>query len=154
NILVNDSLHCCLADFGLTLVTTSSQTWSLTTSSATGKGSMRWLAPELFIPGLAVPVPNHTSRDVYAFGCTIVEILTQKPPFHDCKNDYSVLVLLMNGGRPTRPQDVWCPHVIWDLTTRCWAQNAKDRPSANEIFDILQRVPVRFEEKRNEDDEY
>ena len=48
--------------------------WSLTTSSSTNKGSMRWLAPEYFISDLAVPVPNHTSRDVYAFGCTIVEV--------------------------------------------------------------------------------
>ncbi|KIK53365.1 hypothetical protein GYMLUDRAFT_179098 [Collybiopsis luxurians FD-317 M1] len=46
----------------------------------------------------------------------------------------------MNGGRPPRPQNVWCPDVIWDLTTRCWAQNAQDRPSAIEIHAILQRV--------------
>ncbi|KIK53354.1 hypothetical protein GYMLUDRAFT_1026591, partial [Collybiopsis luxurians FD-317 M1] len=140
NILVKDDLHCCLADFGLTLVTTSSQVWSLTTSSSTNKGSMRWLAPEFFIPNLASSIPNHTSRDIYAFGCTIVEVLTQKLPFHDCKNDYTVLVQLMNGGRPPRPQNVWCPDVIWDLVTRCWAQNVQDRPSANEIQAILQRV--------------
>ncbi|KIK53357.1 hypothetical protein GYMLUDRAFT_938227 [Collybiopsis luxurians FD-317 M1] len=138
NILVKDDLHCCLADFGLTLVTTSSQVWSLTTSSSTNKGSMRWLAPEFFIPDLTAPIPDPTSRDVYAFGCTIVEVLTQKLPFHDCRNDYSVIVHLMNGERPARPQDVWCPDVVWDLTTHCWAQSAQDRPSANEICKILQ----------------
>ncbi|KIK53338.1 hypothetical protein GYMLUDRAFT_88401 [Collybiopsis luxurians FD-317 M1] len=47
----------------------------------------------------------------------------------------------MKGERPPRPQDVWCPDVIWDLTTHCWAQIAQDRPSANEILNILQRVP-------------
>ncbi|KIK55144.1 hypothetical protein GYMLUDRAFT_48095, partial [Collybiopsis luxurians FD-317 M1] len=130
NILVKNDLHCCLADFGLTLVTTNSQVWSTT------KGSMRWLAPEY----VSSSGPNHTSRDVYAFGCTIVEILTQKLPFHDCKTDYNVMFQVMNGGRPTRPQDVWCPDDIWDLTTRCWAQTVEDRPSSYEIHDILQSV--------------
>ncbi|KIK56132.1 hypothetical protein GYMLUDRAFT_825126 [Collybiopsis luxurians FD-317 M1] len=37
NILVTDDYRCCLADFGLTLVSTHSQTWSMTTSSATTK---------------------------------------------------------------------------------------------------------------------
>ncbi|KIK68197.1 hypothetical protein GYMLUDRAFT_154415 [Collybiopsis luxurians FD-317 M1] len=47
----------------------------------------------------------------------------------------------MQGKRPARPQDVWCPDVIWDLTTRCWAQSAEDRLSATKICDILQCLP-------------
>ncbi|KIK53388.1 hypothetical protein GYMLUDRAFT_179010, partial [Collybiopsis luxurians FD-317 M1] len=128
NILVKDNLHCCLADFGLT---TSSQKWQPTTSSSSSKGSMRWLAPEY----IASSAFNHTSRDVYAFGCTIVEVLTRKLPFHDRKTDYSV----MNGGRPTRPRNVWCPDVIWDVASRCWAQNMQDRPTAKEIYNVLRR---------------
>ncbi|KIK65019.1 hypothetical protein GYMLUDRAFT_382205 [Collybiopsis luxurians FD-317 M1] len=143
NILVTDNLHCCLADFGLTLVTTSSQAWSITTSSNTSKGSMRWLAPE-YIFGLSEPEVatgcKHTSRDVYAFGCTIVEILTQKVPFYDLKTDALVMFKLMNGGRPTRPSEVWCPDAVWDLTTHCWAENMQDRPSVNEVYETLQGV--------------
>ncbi|KIK53347.1 hypothetical protein GYMLUDRAFT_49357 [Collybiopsis luxurians FD-317 M1] len=138
NILVNDDLHCCLADFGLTLVTTGSQVWSLTTSSSSSKGSMRWLAPEYI--DSSGPTSNHTSRDVYAFACTIVELLTQKPPFHDYMTDYKVMNYVMYGGRPTRPQNVWCPDVIWDLTTQCWAPIAQDRPSTNKILNDLQGV--------------
>ncbi|KIK53331.1 hypothetical protein GYMLUDRAFT_111058, partial [Collybiopsis luxurians FD-317 M1] len=101
NILVKDDLHCCLADFGLTLVTTSSQVWSLTTSS-TRKGAMRWLAPE-YTNG---SVPNHTSRDIYAFGCTVV--LTLDLPFQNL-TEFEVIVKSRKGERPTRPQNVWCP---------------------------------------------
>ncbi|KIK53361.1 hypothetical protein GYMLUDRAFT_104262, partial [Collybiopsis luxurians FD-317 M1] len=144
NILVTDDLHCCLADFGLTLVTTSSQVWSLTTSSTSSRGSMRWLAPE-YIFSSALSIPNHTSRDVYAFGCTIV--LTQKHPFHDRKTDALVMFYLMEGGRPARPKDAWCTDAVWDLTTSCWAQNAQDRPSANQIYDTLQRVTEALKEK-------
>ncbi|KIK69391.1 hypothetical protein GYMLUDRAFT_35470 [Collybiopsis luxurians FD-317 M1] len=140
NILVTDDLHCCLADFGLTLVTPNSQAWNITASlSGTVNGSMRWLAPEYIdFQGGSMP-PNQTSRDVYAFGCTILEILTLSPPFRDYPHDPSILFTLMNGGRPARPRDVWYPDEIWNLTTRCWAQNAKDRPSANEICEILER---------------
>ncbi|KIK63207.1 hypothetical protein GYMLUDRAFT_485395 [Collybiopsis luxurians FD-317 M1] len=100
---------------------------------------MRWLAPE-YIFSSTTPVMNHTSRDIYAFGCTIVEILTQKLPFYDHKTDALVMFNLMNGGRPTRPQGVWCPDVAWNLITRCWTQDAQDRPLASEIHEILQSV--------------
>ncbi|KIK54726.1 hypothetical protein GYMLUDRAFT_115990, partial [Collybiopsis luxurians FD-317 M1] len=141
NILVTDDLRCCLADFGLTLVTTTSQVWSFTTSSSSSKGSMRWLAPEYNF-GLTEQAPgnHHTPRDVYAFGCTIIEILTQKVPFHDLKTDALVMLKLMTGGRPLRPQGVWCPDVVWDLTSRCWAEDAQDRPSGNEIYETLQEI--------------
>ncbi|KIK56139.1 hypothetical protein GYMLUDRAFT_120159, partial [Collybiopsis luxurians FD-317 M1] len=128
NILVTDDHRCCLADFGLTLVSTHSETWSVATSSATTKGSMRWLAPEYI--SLSESLPNHTSRDVYAFGCTIIETITQKPPFNELKNDASVLLGLMSGARPARPENVWCPDEIWNLATHCWAQNKQERPSA------------------------
>ncbi|KIK53378.1 hypothetical protein GYMLUDRAFT_179087, partial [Collybiopsis luxurians FD-317 M1] len=150
NILVKDNFHCCLADFGLTLVTTSSQMWQPITSSSSSKGSMRWLAPEY----IASSAFNHTSRDVYAFGCTIVEVLTRKLPFRDHKTDYSVMNYVMNGGRPTRPQDVWCPDVVWNLASCCWAQNMQDRPAANEICDVLQRVPGRLKQRKNKDGEH
>ncbi|KAF5386371.1 hypothetical protein D9757_006627 [Collybiopsis confluens] len=130
NILVDDNLHCCLADFGLTLVTPTSHITASFSSSV--NGAIRWLAPEYIdFTGESAP-QNHTSRDVYAFGCTILE-----PPFQGHPNDGSVIFKLMSGGRPARPVDVWCPDEIWNLTTSCWAQIAQDRPSATEIFDIL-----------------
>ncbi|KAF5386369.1 hypothetical protein D9757_006625 [Collybiopsis confluens] len=137
NILVTDALHCRLADFGLTLVTPSSHFTASSSNSVTG--AIRWLAPEYIdFMGESAP-PNHTSRDVYAFGCTILEILTLKPPFQGHLNDASVIFKLMNGGRPARPLDVWYPDNIWELTTQCWAHNAEDRPSAKDIFNILDR---------------
>ncbi|KIK68733.1 hypothetical protein GYMLUDRAFT_147268, partial [Collybiopsis luxurians FD-317 M1] len=139
NILVKDDLHCCLADFGLTLVTHNSQAWKITTSiSGTANGSMRWLAPEYIHFQSGSMPPINTSRDMYAFGCTILEILTLNPPFCDHPHDASVLFALMNGGRPERPQNIWYPDELWDLTTRCWAQNVADRPSANEICETLE----------------
>jgi len=71
NILVSDDHQCCLADFGLAVA---AESQSLGTTTTGVRGSVRWLAPELF--GLD-PVPdreNLTPRDVYAFGCTAYEV--------------------------------------------------------------------------------
>ncbi|KAF9068854.1 kinase-like domain-containing protein, partial [Rhodocollybia butyracea] len=70
NILVHDDLRCCLADFGLTVINSESRAWTNATSSQ--KGAIRWLAPEYFFSDTSPKVPN-TSRDMYAFGCTIFE---------------------------------------------------------------------------------
>ncbi|KAF5381132.1 hypothetical protein D9757_009417 [Collybiopsis confluens] len=138
NILVTDDLRCCLADFGLTLVAPNSHLTASFSSSSSVNGAVRWLAPEYVTFGAGSPPPNYTSRDVYAFACTIVEILTLKLPFHDYPNDVAVIFALINAERPTRPLDVWYPDEIWDLTSRCWAQNSRDRPSAVEIYEVLE----------------
>ncbi|KAE9385809.1 kinase-like protein [Gymnopus androsaceus JB14] len=80
NILISDDFHCCLADFGLTVVISDSRALSNATSGMT-KGTARWMAPELIIPKTSAKPTNNTSRDVYAFGCTILEILTLRLPF-------------------------------------------------------------------------
>ncbi|KAE9385864.1 kinase-like protein [Gymnopus androsaceus JB14] len=135
NILVADDLRCCIADFGLSLITADSQTWTIDMTS-TLKGSMRWMAPELFHHDGSLDLTrnlNRPSRDIYAFGCTILEILTLQPPFYD-RTDYMVLTALMAGERPARPNNVWYPDEIWDLTTRCWAQEATARPTVHEVY--------------------
>ncbi|KAE9404369.1 kinase-like protein [Gymnopus androsaceus JB14] len=138
NILVTDDLHCCLADFGLTLIISDSRTLSNVTTSATTKGTTRWMAPELIISSMSAgQAPNNTSRDVYAFGCTVLEILTLRLPFHDKKTDPAVIYSLIMGERPARPQNVWCSDAIWDLTTRCWTQEAAARPNAQEIYEFF-----------------
>ncbi|KAJ4470808.1 kinase-like domain-containing protein [Lentinula aciculospora] len=134
NILVTNNSRCCLADFGLALVTADvTQAWSIT-SSGSIQGALRWMAPEYLQSNGSTPTPIHLLRDVYAFGCTVVENL----PFHHCKTEYTVLCSLMEGERPDRPKNTgWCTDNIWELVSRCWAQCAQDRPSSDEISKIL-----------------
>lgn len=80
NILVSNNLRCCLADFGLALSTANSQSWSTAISSTT-KGAIRWMAPELFHhDGSVDAVVDHPSRDIYAFGCTVIEVCSLSIP--------------------------------------------------------------------------
>ncbi|KAE9393764.1 kinase-like protein [Gymnopus androsaceus JB14] len=132
NILVNDELKCCLADFGLSVVAAESEAWTISSSTANGiRGAVRWLAPEYLDPEESVQ--SQTSRDVYAFGCTIVEIISQKIPFHDSRNDYAIMNRVIMGRRPDRPESIWCTDRLWSLTGKCWAHNPDDRPSVDEI---------------------
>ncbi|KIK58561.1 hypothetical protein GYMLUDRAFT_262404 [Collybiopsis luxurians FD-317 M1] len=133
NVLVTDDLRCCLADFGLALVTAESRSWSTATTS-TMKGATRWMAPELIISRNSTMLPNSNdaSRDIYAFGCTIVEV-----PFHNRRNDAAVLYSLIKGERPPRPQTMWCTDAIWKLINRCWADDPAARPKAFAVHRTL-----------------
>ncbi|KIK58563.1 hypothetical protein GYMLUDRAFT_170833 [Collybiopsis luxurians FD-317 M1] len=139
NVLVTDDFRCCLTDFGLTLVRDDflSQRW--TTSSTPMKGAIRWMAPELLDPDDS-GVLSHTSRDIYAFGMTVIEILTLQLPFYDQRTDYAVLACVVTGKRPPRPQTSLCTEALWDLTVRCWAQDPLDRPEAREVHESLQSM--------------
>ncbi|KIK57884.1 hypothetical protein GYMLUDRAFT_120260, partial [Collybiopsis luxurians FD-317 M1] len=88
----------------------------------------RWMAPEYVRQdGLTDPVLDHSPRDVYAFGCTMVEILTRNIPFYDRRTDAAVLLSLINGDRPAKPREIWYPEVVWHLTTNCWAEDPTAR---------------------------
>lgn len=69
--MVSNDHRCCLADFGLSVLDTQSMNPTVT---AGAQGSIRWLAPEFINP---TPMPTQgilTSRDIYAFGCTVFEV--------------------------------------------------------------------------------
>ncbi len=65
-----DDLRCCLADFGLSLF---AESQVLDSSSRMKKGSIRWLAPE-YMDSALFDQSYMTARDIYAYGCTIIEV--------------------------------------------------------------------------------
>ncbi|OSX62034.1 hypothetical protein POSPLADRAFT_1046501 [Postia placenta MAD-698-R-SB12] len=77
NILIDDQGHALLADFGLAALMrdfTSTQTTS-TTQHHHGKGTTRWMAPELLNPELFGTLSRHTEKsDIYAFGMVMLEV--------------------------------------------------------------------------------
>ena len=71
NILVSGDGRACLADFGLALVA-ESQTMT-TSTSATNRGTLRWLAPEV-LDSSRERERDARKRDVYAFACSVLEV--------------------------------------------------------------------------------
>uniref|UniRef100_A0A0W0F8I0 Protein kinase domain-containing protein n=1 Tax=Moniliophthora roreri TaxID=221103 RepID=A0A0W0F8I0_MONRR len=141
NILVDDHFKCCLADFGLAAVAGETQLMNSTTSGAI-KGSLRWMAPEMYT---SIGTPNNNAgldkspRDVYAYACTILEIMTCRVPFSDLIEP-AVIFQVVRGVRPERPAEGWCPDHIWNLVELCWAEDAARRPRAIQIEQYLKRL--------------
>ncbi|KAF9262807.1 kinase-like protein [Marasmius fiardii PR-910] len=78
NILVDEDFSCRLADFGLSME--ASGTTLIETSTGGMKGSVRWMAPEGFETSTERDSKeDRSSRDIYAYACTIFEIMTGRP---------------------------------------------------------------------------
>ncbi|KAJ7575172.1 kinase-like domain-containing protein [Mycena floridula] len=134
NVLVLDNLQCCLADFGLSVIAESSGITG--TSTASRAGSVRWMAPEILSLSTHDAELNQTSRDIYAFACTFLEIYTEKHPFPEYRVDFKAAQEVSEGRRPSRPPDVFSDE-LWDLVEKCWRQDPGHRPSATDVVNSL-----------------
>ncbi|KAF5362890.1 hypothetical protein D9758_007151 [Tetrapyrgos nigripes] len=132
NVLMSDEGHCCLADFGLATLGELSQN---PTDSARMAGSIPWLAPEVMdMKPISSKRRRAITRDIYAFGCTVIEILTGQPPFSGY-TDYGIVVQVLRGMRPPRP--INCSDSLWKLVKACWDENVSNRPRAREIVSTI-----------------
>ncbi|KAG7100169.1 hypothetical protein E1B28_001949 [Marasmius oreades] len=151
NILVDKAGHCRLADFGLaTTVHEASSSFNPTTATGSQKGTLRYMAPEIILMSDDSDSASNgrTSKidkfaaDVYAYACTLLEIITGKPPF-PALNDAAVMLCVVTLNiRPNRPTEagVWCPDNVWGLIEKCWDRKPKQRPMAKNILSFLERI--------------
>ncbi|KAE9382299.1 hypothetical protein BT96DRAFT_309951 [Gymnopus androsaceus JB14] len=82
------------------------------------------MAPELF--DYTTTSRPSVSTDMYALGCTILEIFTGAPPFPEIRHDAAVTFRVMNRFRPSRPAQGFTDG-LWRVVERCWA-HFNDRP--------------------------
>ncbi|KAJ7896897.1 kinase-like domain-containing protein [Mycena leptocephala] len=102
--------------------------------------SYRWFAPEVCIGQGVLSLP----ADIYAYGMTVLELLTHEHPFKELKHTTEVVMRSAKGGRPLRPT---MPEVVergldddlWGLLLRCWAHDPSERPT---VQDILSRFSL------------
>ncbi|KAL0565803.1 Homeobox protein tos8 [Marasmius crinis-equi] len=141
NVLICDEGHCRITDFGLSTIQNDSPEGRVhqTTSQAAIRGSLPWLAPELMNPE-AIESPNRTTRDIYALGCTIYEILTGNTPFSEKKMDVHIILAVLSGSRPARPEN--CPDPLWQIIAGCWAEDAAIRPTVSGVASHLRKMNI------------
>ena len=138
NILIDQTGHARLADFGL-LIIISDPTNLLPSSSYTQGGTVRWMSPELIDPenfGLEKIHPTKYS-DCYALGMVIYETISGHLPFHQ-HTDWTVVKKVMAGERP--PREVGFTDGLWKMLELCWVAQPKDRPSIESVFQCLEDV--------------
>ena len=137
NIMIDQSGHACLADFGL-LTFVSDPTNPTGSNSVTNSGTTRWMSPELLHPqefGFEQCRPTKKS-DCYALGMVILEVLSEEPPFAR-DNNFVVMLTVIGGGRPERPGGAWFTDALWRILEQCWLPQPKDRPTLEAILECL-----------------
>ncbi|KAF8145297.1 kinase-like domain-containing protein [Mycena galopus ATCC 62051] len=122
NILINEDLSACLADFGLSIFS------DATTSLSTGRaGSVYWMAPELLDPA-EDKFARTPASDIYAFGCVCLELYTGYPPFANLPEP-GAAIKVIDGERPERPSGPYeMADVLWQHVTACWSESPSARP--------------------------
>eukprot|EP01122_Echinamoeba_exundans_P000659 TRINITY_DN10584_c0_g1_i1.p1 TRINITY_DN10584_c0_g1~~TRINITY_DN10584_c0_g1_i1.p1 ORF type:complete len:131 (+),score=21.00 TRINITY_DN10584_c0_g1_i1:54-395(+) len=96
NVLLDSSLEPQIADFGLGRTVLDPNQES---STQTDVGPLRWFAPECF------ELKYSEKTDVWAYGCTLVELATGGVPFPS-KSVMDVFMAVRDG---ERPQWMSCP---------------------------------------------
>lgn len=137
NILISDSHDVYLCDFGFASMLAEEE-GSLSRQSSSAKGTWRWMAPELF----TVDDARHTKEsDVWAFGCVVFEVLSGKVPYHEKRNDRTVIIAIAHGEHPSKParlSDVsWIDAKLWTMMLDCWKKNPDDRPPVASLLTRL-----------------
>lgn len=113
------------------------------TSPVTGHGTIRWTSPELFFPeefGFGSSSPTKES-DCYALGMVIYEVLSGEVPFAAIHLEFAVIVKVLEGERPRRPEGddgKLFTNDIWEMLNLCWKSQPQDRIDAKAILLVLE----------------
>jgi len=144
--MVDESGNPLIMDFGLAKIARASNSLVTTTE---GQGqSFRWTAPELFGPNQVVNMES----DVFSFGMVMIEVWGNRstvcqPPYLLTKiftgdipfktfTGVEVVMRIVGGERPGRPNHPKFIDHLWELTQRCW-NVAQDRPKMEEVLKEL-----------------
>jgi len=117
-----------ICDFGMSKVI-EEVTERSASATLTAGGSARWMAPEL-IEGEAPTM----EADTYSFAMAILELLTRKHPFADCKTTAAVIYgIVVQNKTPSRPEGYWLTDKLWELMHMCWQKDTSSRPTMNKV---------------------
>ena len=130
NVLLDDRLRAKLTDFGLSKI----KSEMASTSSSQGmKGTLGWMAPELFDEK---PKASQAS-DIYSYGMILWELVNRpyRIPFKGLAPASLITAKLKRGeNQETLPEK--CPPKYADLIRWCW-QTPQQRPSAKQAAEGL-----------------
>lgn len=143
NILIDQSYNPKISDFGFSKLM-DKITESMNMQSKSGiKGTPIYISPEIFKYEQYSP-----ACDVYAFGIIVYQIIVNKVPFN-C-TPYVLMSKVTSGERPAFTDDV--PECYKVFIECCWEQTPEDRPTFEQIVDVLKNNRGFITESVDEDE--
>ena len=140
NILIDQTCHALLADFGLSTIILDPK-YLLSSSSHTQGGTARWMSPELIAPkqfGFKNSRPT-ISSDCYAVGMVIYETISGNLPFHK-DTDIAVFMKVVKGEHP--PRGVKFTKSLWGVLEQCWSPEPNNHPSIKDVLQCLEMASI------------
>ncbi|RIA83611.1 kinase-like domain-containing protein [Glomus cerebriforme] len=95
-------------------------------------GVLPYLAPEV-LRGYQYT----KASDIYSFGIIMNEFISEESPYNDIPHDHVLAVKICKGMRPKLSQET--PKLLVDLIMKCWDANPENRPTAKELYQILNK---------------
>jgi serine/threonine protein kinase len=127
NILSFSYSGACITDMGLCKPAGHDESESIKNSVY---GVLPYIAPEV------LRGQNYTkASDIYSFGIIIYEVISGLPPYHDVGHDKNLAIKICQGFRPRF--NIKVPQLILHLIKRCLDADPSNRPTAEEIKEIL-----------------
>ncbi|KAI9304534.1 kinase-like domain-containing protein, partial [Cunninghamella echinulata] len=122
NILTTKKGDIKLTDFGVSLNLKIKQE----DGKGTPAGTPNWMAPEVIEMKGACP-----KSDIWSLGCTIIELLTGKPPYADLIS-MSALYHIVEDECPPLPTGI--SQYLLDFLKLCFKKDPNSRPTASELL--------------------
>ncbi|XP_055873610.1 uncharacterized protein LOC106064832 [Biomphalaria glabrata] len=125
NVLLEDENNIRITDFGLAkFMDGSENTMEL--------GTCRWMAPEV-VNRKPDMEPYNFKADIWSVGCTALEMITAKVPFHDRSNIANIIFTLHNGESPKLPNNI--SERMERFLKQTFVLNHKERFSAGKLIE-------------------
>ena len=140
NVLLDNNSNAKVTDFGLSVRICSPEGPDLSFKQQTFfRGAYNWMPPE----SLQYNVFSIKS-DVWAFGVTLWEIMSQRLPFEFIP-DIFVTKRLVLTQRLRLPLPSRWPKVMNDILAACWRTQPKDRPSTQRLLFWLNQIQKTYQ---------
>lgn len=122
-LLSRDFITLKLCDFGTVR--------ELRSNMTNNRGTPAWQAPEVFRD-----IKYDQRCDIYSFGISFWEMIARQRPFSEITDGMAISWQTHIGRRPPRIKSV--PEPLMDLIERCWKNEPRERPSLEEVCEIIQ----------------
>ncbi|KAG8795266.1 hypothetical protein FRC12_016613 [Ceratobasidium sp. 428] len=106
-------------------------------------GLSRWLSPELIDFGDGDVAKPTKASDVWALGCTLFEIATEKLPYSRHKHDVKIQQQILEGHPPGCRDNKTNPSYLdsmWPLMESCWLPSPSDRPTIPMLVKLFEET--------------